>query len=322
MLSLTVERACAVSSTDDILIITNRVQRDAVVDLLDGRIPSENVIGEPVGRNTAPCIALAAVWIEHHRGDRPMLVLPADHLVSPVSAFAQQVGAAAAYVSQHDALLTFGIMPARPDTGYGYIHAGEVVDDAGAGIRRVEAFVEKPSAGRALELIHAGDYFWNSGMFLWRTSAILGAISRSMPDLTAVAEKIRVSLGTKPLAEVLDTVYPGAPSQSIDYGVMEQSDDVVLLESKFEWNDVGSWEFMREAHEPDREGNSSVGSHVFVDAADNTVISPDRLVAVLGLSGIAVVDAGDTVLVCPRTRVQEVKRIVRRLHEMGREDLL
>jgi mannose-1-phosphate guanylyltransferase len=159
-------------------------------------------------------------------------------------------------------------------------------------------------------------------MFMWTAGAILGEIETHLPDLHRLLMEIEAGMGTQPLSDVLKSLYPQAPSISIDYGVMEKADDVVMLEASFDWNDVGSWEFVRDVAEPDADGNSVVGDHVLLDAHDCTVMGRDRLVGVLGLNDVVVVDGGDTVLVCARDRVQDVKKIVQELKARGRDDLV
>jgi mannose-1-phosphate guanylyltransferase len=322
MIGLTLERLEGLSEPEETLIVTNVDQRDAILAEVGDRVPAENVIGEPVGQNTAPCIGLAAVVLRRLHGDEPMVVLPADHLVDPVDEFQRQVRAGAEYVRSNGSLLTFGIRPTRPETGYGYIRSGEELASDGGRILRAEAFLEKPDAARAREFVDAGGYYWNSGMFMWTAGAILSEIETHIPELHRVLVEIEAGMGTKALADVLKSLYPQAPSISIDYGVMEKAGDVVVLEASFEWNDVGSWEFVREVAERDADGNALIGNHVLVDTRNSTVVARDRLVGVLGLEDVVVVDGGDTVLVCARDRVQEVKKIVQALKDRGRTDLV
>jgi len=323
MIRLTVERLRGLSEPEETYVITNVDQREALAGEVGSLVPEGNIIPEPMGRNTAPCIGLAALLMERAHGNQPMLVLPADHLVEPVADFQHLARAGAEYVTASDVLLTFGIRPSRPETGYGYIHAGDTVtDDGGAVIRKARAFLEKPTAEKAEEFVADGSYFWNSGMFMWTTGTILAEIGLHLPELSSLLAEIESGMGTRPLTEVLNSLYPQAPSISIDYGVMEKAARVVVLEADFEWNDVGSWEFIRDIHPADEADNVAVGEHVLIDARGNTIVSKDRLVGVIGLDDVVVVDGGDTVLVCKRDRVQEVKKIVQTLRERGREDLV
>ena len=323
MIGLTVERLSGLSTPNEIMVITNVEQREAILQELSGKVPSENVIGEPVGQNTAPCIGLAALLLREQHGNQPMLVLPADHLIEPRQEFHSLVKAASAYVAENEALLTFGIQPTRPETGYGYIHAGELLLEQGtAKIFRAKEFLEKPDPVMAQEFLESGDHYWNSGMFMWTTDVILDQISEHLPELAQVLEKIGSEMGTRELAGVLKEQYPLAPSISIDYGVMEKASEVVVLKADFEWNDVGSWEFIRDVYDADEHGNVAAGDYVAIDAADNTIVSPDRLVAVLGVEDVVVVDGGDAILICKRDRVQEVKKIVQILHARNKVELL
>jgi mannose-1-phosphate guanylyltransferase len=252
-----------------------------------------------------------------------MLVLPADHLIEPTEDFQALVKTAAAYVAEHEALLTFGIKPTRPETGYGYIHTGDtLLEEGDARIFRAKAFLEKPDAETARKFLESGDYYWNSGMFMWTTDVILHEISTHLPELSGVLERIGREMGTRSLPEVLKDQYPHSPSISIDYGVMEKASDVVVLRADFNWNDVGSWEFIRDVYDSDEDGNVSVGEYLAIDAGGNTIVSPERLVAVLGVDDVVVVDGGDTILVCKRERAQEVKKIVQGLHARSKNDLV
>ncbi len=323
LISLTVERIRSLSQPDEIIIVTNVAQADAIAAEVDGEIPPENIIGEPVSRNTAPSIGLAAVLIRKRFGDIPFMVLPADHLVSDLNVFERCVRTAEEFAGDNDNLLTFGIKPTRPETGYGYIHAGEPLPCNGdVRLFRAESFLEKPTVESAEAFLKSGDYFWNSGMFLWRPSVILAAIRRHLPDLDVMLLTLEKRMGTERLEDVLKSVYGNAPSVSIDYGVMEKADNVVVVRGDFRWNDVGSWESVRDLFPKDPNGNVLVGEHIVVDGSDNTVFSPDRLVGVVGLDNIVVVDSGDAILVTRRDRVQDVRDIVETLRRDGKDHLI
>src|SRR5262249_15324658 len=220
------------------------------------------------------------------------------------------------------AVFTFGIVPTRPETGYGYIRPGqELWHDGSAVVLRAQAFLEKPASDRARELVSEG-CFWNSGMFLWRTDTLLEGLRQHQPDMFAVLERIGAGLGTRPLDEVLNEEYARVPAISIDYGLMEKADNVAVIRADFSWNDVGSWEFIRDVHAADEHGNVLVGDHIAIDASGNTVMSRDRLVGLIGVADIVVVDAGDAILVCRRDRAQDVRKIVAELKRRGRNDLV
>jgi mannose-1-phosphate guanylyltransferase len=320
MLRLTLERLGDVVQPEDVYVLTNREQRDAILAEVAGRVPDANVIGEPALRNTAPCIGLAAVVARARGGDRAMLVLPADHLVDPADRFRELVRAGARHVEAHADLLTFGIRPTRPETGYGYIRLAGPAGDGSLPLRRVAAFLEKPDAARARELVAAG-CLWNSGVFMWRTDTVLAGIAAHLPELGAVLDRIAAALGTRPLEQVLNEEYTRAPAISIDFGLMEKAHNVVALQADFDWNDVGSWEFVRDAYPADARGNVLVGDHVLIDAGNNTIVSRDRLVAIVGVDDVVVVEDRGAILVCRRDRVQDVKRVVAELRQRGRDDL-
>ena len=322
MIRLTLDRVGDLARPEDIFVFTNREQRDALLSELAGRVPEANVIGEPEVRNTAPCIGLAAVLARRAGGDRPMLVLPADHLVEPAERFRALVRAGVRYLENHDALVTFGVVPTRPETGYGYVRVGEELWREGdTSVFRAAGFLEKPAPERARELVAEG-CCWNSGMFLWRAGAVLDGLARHQPELDAVLGRIASALGTRPLAEVLNEEYGRAPAISIDYALMEKADNVAVIRADFSWNDVGSWEFIRDVHAADSNGNVAVGEHVLIDGSNNTVVSPGRLVGLVGVDDVVVVDSGDALLVCRRDRVQDVKKIVAELKRRGRNDLV
>jgi len=320
MIRLTLARLEGLATPGETFVFTNREQRDAIMDEVAGLVPPENVVGEPDVRNTAPCIGLAAVVARARGGERTMLVLPADHLVAPVGRFQELVRAGARHVEAHADLLTFGVTPTRPETGYGYIRLAEPAGDGGAPLFRVAAFLEKPDAARARRLVAEG-CLWNSGMFMWRTDTVLEGLARHLPELGAVLGRIASGMGTRPLAEVLNEEYVRAPAISIDYGLMEKAENVVALRADFDWNDVGSWEFIRDAYPADDQGNVAVGDHVLIDGSNNTIVSREQLVAIVGVDDVVVVEDGGAILVCRRDRVQEVKRVVAELKKRGRSDL-
>jgi len=322
MLRVTLERVGDLARANEIFILTNAEQRGAILAEVAGAVPPENVVGEPEGRNTAPCVGLAALLARRVHGDAPMLVLPADHLVEPAERFREAMRAGSRYLETHDALLTFGVTPTRAETGYGYLRvAGEVWREGPASVLRVGGFLEKPSPERASELVASG-CLWNSGMFMWRAGTVLDRIERHLPELAAVLRRIETGLGTRPLDEVLNREYRLAPAVSIDYGVMEKADNVAVMPVDFAWNDVGSWEFIRDVHLADAAGNVAVGDHVVIDGSNNTIVSPDRLVALVGVDDVIVVSAGDALLVCRRDRAQDVKRVVAELKRRGRNDIV
>jgi mannose-1-phosphate guanylyltransferase len=269
-------------------------------------LPVENLLAEPVGRNTAPCVALAAFEIQRRAPDSVQAILPADHVIRPAEAFRASLRAAAVEAWENEHLLTFGIEPTFPATGYGYIEAGAIVREVhGIPVRAVARFVEKPDEDRARAFIASGKFFWNGGIFVWRTSTILDELAAHLPALHhALASADPRRLGA---------VYPRLRGEAIDTGVMEKSARVRMLPIPYEWSDVGSWTALPDVHGRDAAGNCVAGDTELVveDARDCIVYGEDgRLTALLGVSDLIVVHTQDATLVCPRSRAQDVRRIV------------
>lgn len=323
MIALTLDRVRGVSRPEETFVITTASQHAAVAAEIEGRVDPGNIVAEPQGRNTAASIGLAAVLVRHRFGDEPFMVLPADHLVGDMDRYEELTRAAEEYARHNDCLLTFGITPSRPETGYGYIQVGRKIQETG-GVELFEArsFHEKPTPGRARKFVEEGVYFWNSGMFFWKPGAILGAIEKHLRELHSVLAALEERVGTDAFESVFNSMYPRVPSISVDYGIMEKAKNVVVLKSDFYWNDVGSWESIREVYTPDDVGNVLVGDHVVIDGKENTVFSPNRTVGVVGLDGLVVVDGGDAILVCKRERAQQVREVVEILKKASREELL
>lgn len=311
-------------------IVTGREQAEGIRAACP-EVPVERLLLEPCGRNTAPCAGLAAAVIATEDPEAVLIVLPADHSVRPREEFQRALRAAAAAAAEPGALVTFGIPPTRPATGYGYIRRGEELPPL-EGLRRarVAAFTEKPDAERAAAMIAAGDHLWNSGIFAWRADTLLEAIDRHLPDLGAALAELAAAWrrGTAAFTAALDRLYPGLGSVPVDVGVMEKADSgAVVLETPFHWSDIGSWQALHEELERDSDDNAAVfpagGDLLTLDAGGNLVWSAEpRLVALLGVEDLVVVHTGDALLVAARDRAEEVKRIVERLRAEGRTELL
>ena len=246
MIQNTVERLNGLIAKDHIYIITNKIQKTRVKNQLPD-IPVENIIDEPFGKNTAACIGLASILIADKNPEAVIITLPADHLINNASEFQKTIKTAVKYANESKGLVTIGINPTRPETGYGYIQINEkrVADN----ICKVTTFAEKPNLSTAKRFIDAGDFFWNSGIFIWRTDTILNEIKNFMPDLDHGLTELRESLNTPDFEKKLANVYGQLKSISIDYGVMEKSRNVYLIKGSFDWNDVGSWNAVYELSE-------------------------------------------------------------------------
>ena len=336
LLQRTVLRGVAASG-DDIVIVTNAAYafrtRDELAELpeLAGRNITQ--ILEPMGRNTAPAIAVAALWARKHAGDPVLLVLPADHLIPDVDAFVAAVDRARVLAEQGEIVL-FGIAPTGPETGFGYIALGEPLGESGS--FRVRQFVEKPDAQRAEQFVAAGDHVWNSGMFCFRASAVLDALAKSAPD---VLQATRDAWSVTPESKASQFAVGGSPARSasltdiqlpaerfgrirdvsIDYAVMEHATRAAVVRTSFAWSDIGSWRAVSEQLPKDVRGNTSVGEVLLLGTSNTHVQSEDRLVAAVGVEDLLVVDTPDALLVAHRGASQQVREVVDQLRKRGHQ---
>jgi mannose-1-phosphate guanylyltransferase len=320
----TVKRIELLIPPENILIVTGQSHCDELMGQLP-RIPRENILVEPVGRNTAPCIGLAALHVLHRSFDDVMVVLPADHLIADAVRFRQVLSVAAEMAWKEDHLLTVGITPTAPETGYGYLEKGalkEIV--SGEYIYEVKSVREKPPRTQAESFIAQGTFYWNSGMFIWKAGAVLRAIRQWLPHLYEGLGEIKKALGTDREEAVIHQVYHGIKPVSIDYGVMEKAGNVLLIPGDFGWSDVGSWDALWEVMDKDERGNAANAKELFlsVDSRNSLVHSPRKLVALVGVEDLIVVETDDALLVCRKGRSQDVKKVVEMLEEKNMRDLL
>jgi mannose-1-phosphate guanylyltransferase len=309
----TVSRLEGLAKLKDTLVVCGPVHAPAARKLLKG-LPKGNVVVEPVARNTAPAIALAALHVARRDPKGVLVVLPSDHHVADVAGFRRTL-AAAAKVAEAGLLVTLGIKPHRPETGYGYIRVGEALPEGGAaGARRVAAFVEKPDLPTAQGYLASGDYLWNAGIFLFRADVILEAFRQHMPELAAGLDKLAPKVGKRDEAAALKRTFPKLPSVSIDYGVMEKAGNIAVVPSDFGWSDVGSFGAIPEVRPADARGNVVGGKGaLLVDSDGCVVLAGGRPLAVVGMKDVVVVDAGDAILVVPKERSQDVRKAVEAL---------
>lgn len=310
LLEMSVERLSGLFANENILVITNRQYASLVTEALP-QLPRDNIVGEPIGRDTANAIALAAELIAGRDEDATMAVFTADHVIRPKQTFAENVRAAIQEVQNHpDALLTFGIHPTWPHTGLGYIHCGKTTRD---NVHEVLGFKEKPDHQTARRYVESGQYFWNSGMFVWKVSAIRKALQTFLPDsakkLFPIAEAVRTNAD---YTAILDDVYPNLQKISIDYAVMENAQTVRMVELKCEWLDVGAWPALENVGELDEAGNVVLAQNAAViDSFRNIIVTDDdHLLAVLGMDDCIIVHAPDATLVCNKSDSQRLKELV------------
>jgi mannose-1-phosphate guanylyltransferase/mannose-6-phosphate isomerase len=305
------------------LVVCNEEHRFLVAEQL--RVighPARGIVLEPIGRNTAPAIALAALAATaENKSDPLLLVLPADHVIRDVAAF-QTAVKVAMHAAENGALVTFGVVPDKPETGYGYIRRGAALPD-NAGVHRIAAFVEKPDAARAAQFLASGEYLWNSGMFLFRASRYLAELERHAPDILAACRKAFSSAKHDlDFTRLDEAAFRACRSESIDYAVMEKTDAAAVVPLDAGWSDVGSWDALHAALPADAAGNVTRGDVVLENCAGSYVYAGSRLVAAIGLQDHVVVETPDAVLVAPRDQVQQVKTLVNRIRASGRQEHL
>jgi mannose-1-phosphate guanylyltransferase len=311
LLRQTVDRVRETTSADRILVVTAAAHAQHATSSLP-ELPRENVLVEPEGRNTAPCIGWATRTILARDPTARVAVLPADHYIGDVPGFLSHLDAA--FEAAADRIVLFGIVPSHPETGYGYIKRGDAI---GARVHRVERFVEKPNRPTAEQYLSEGTYLWNSGMFVFPASVMSAEIERHVPDLHALLRSLELEPGSLP------SVYPRMPSISIDYAVMEKSDRIAVMPAQFGWSDVGSWDAAMEIRKPDEAGNVLEGDAIAIGAKNSMADArAGRFVALVGVEDVIVVDTEDAVLVIKRGDAQAVKNVVDLLKKKGRKELL
>lgn len=320
LLADTLVRALAVPGCDQVLAITNEAHRFVVAAEMQqiGGHQASSILLEPVGRNTAPAIALAALRVLEDDPEGQLLVLPSDHVINDQAAFVAAVGKGQEAAAQGK-LVTFGVVPANPHTGYGYIRAGKG-DEVSAALP-VSEFVEKPDQATAEGYLKAGNYFWNSGMFLFRADRYLEELGRFRPEILAACKKAYgLKQGDMDFVRVDEAAFAACPDDSIDYAVMEHTDHAVVLPLDAGWSDIGSWSALWDLKAEDEQANVLVGDVITEDVSGCYIHSEGRLIAAMGLENHVIVETGDALLVAHKNRVQDVKLLVNQLKASGREE--
>ena len=309
MIQMTVNRIKPIIPIERVFVCTGEMYVDLVKEQLP-ELPEQNIIVEPEGRNTAPCIALSAFVIKKYYKDANMIVLPSDHLISDEDEFRNVIKNADEFVKENkEAIITLGMEPTRPETGYGYIRYGKdekVINNHK--VIKVDAFVEKPNKEKAKAYIKEGNYLWNGGMFLWSADNILNQIEKYSNDTYEALKDIEI-VDSEEIQELINNNYHKTESISIDYAVMEKSDSIYVVPSRFGWDDVGSWEALDRYREKDEKGNVLVGSAKVVDSHGNLVISSSHDIVVEGLKDIYVIENDGKILVGHKSNVANVKEL-------------
>jgi mannose-1-phosphate guanylyltransferase len=322
LLRVTVDRILPLVPAERLWVVTTAPTADATRDLLDDLDPN-HVLIEPTGRDTAACVAYAARMLLHHDPDAHCLVFPADHVIPDEVRFRSAMAAGARMVADRGGLLTFGIAPTRPETGYGYLElGGEAGTDGEWRIHTLDRFVEKPDFATAQGYLSDGGFLWNSGMFAWRAADLLAEVRRQLPLLSEGIGAIGEAIGADDEAEVLTEIYPHLPRTSVDFGIMESARQCWCVPVDFSWSDVGSWPALAEVLTTGESGNVVRGRNVDLDAEGNILVGDRVLIAAVGVRDLVVVATPDAVLVVPKDDAQRVKEVVDILRDRGWDDVL
>jgi mannose-1-phosphate guanylyltransferase len=321
MLQMTAKRSRRIAPPERTLVITNRQYVDEVKNQLPD-VPERNIIGEPVGKNTAPCIGLAAFILKQFDEHSGMVVIPADHLIEDEVKFENVIKAGLSFVERNDAIVTLGITPTHPETGYGYIQFIDEPTPTAAGadsptVYKVKTFAEKPTLETAKSFLESGDFLWNSGMFIFRTEVILQEMKKLLPNTFKSLAGLEQYMGAPQFHDLLEKAYDEIKSISIDYGVMEKTKHAYVIKTDFSWSDVGSWDEVYRIKTRDKNGNVIVGKSYVKDSTGNLVVSTDAFVGLIGVKDLIVVNTRDGLLICKRGRSQEVKEVVDYLKRKG-----
>lgn len=319
MIQLTVDRISSLVKLEDIFIATNKDYKKLVLEQIPG-LPEENVLCEPVGRNTAPCIGLGAIHISKKYEDAMMFVLPSDHLIKFNKMFLRILSDASEVAEKNSNLVTIGITPDYPETGYGYIKFDSRITEGRA--YAVDRFVEKPSLEVAKEYLATEEYLWNSGMFIWKVSSILKNIEKYIPETSKKLMAIMTSIGTEQYEQVLEKEFIGMESQSIDYGIMEKAQDIYIMPGTFGWDDVGSWLAIERIKKSNEFGNVVNGNIVTVNTHDCIIQGGKKLIAAVGIDDLIVVDTEDATLICAKDSAGDIKKVLENLKICNRDEYI
>lgn len=302
-------RLATVAKKEDIFVVTSNAHRDMTIELTKSLLSKDHILGEPAARNTAACIGYGAMEIIKKYEDGIMVIVPSDPFIKDGREFTRVLNNGVQTAIETDSLVTIGIKPTFPCTGYGYIKTKAQCEAIKSDVRQVLEFVEKPDLETAKKYLNSGEYSWNSGMFIWKASTILKYFERLLPDIYEYLVKIGDAMGTDKEKEVIDSLYPQIPKISIDYGIMERADNVLMLEGDFGWNDVGSFDALKDVYGTNEQGNVIMANAHAIDTEDCILYGSDteKLIATLGIKDAVVAVTDDVVLVCDKNRAQDIK---------------
>jgi len=313
LLSQAVDRLDGLVPRENIFVVTNAELVEPTCSACPELLP-ENVIGEPVGRDTGPAVALSAALVKARSENGVFCILTADHVIGDVPLFQTTLREGLALAEREDVILTIGIKPNFAATGYGYVEAGEAhADKGGISIHKTLRFVEKPDQETAEAYLKRGTFYWNSGMFIWSVKTLEQEFAKHCPELLRLIEALTPTVGSPDFLPELTRQFEGLQKISIDYALMEKADSILMAEGIFSWDDVGSWPAIENHFDKDPDGNVLVGSCEQVDASNNIVVSQDHVTALIGVDNLVVVQAEGVTLICPKDQAQNVKQLVEKL---------
>ncbi|GHU42681.1 mannose-1-phosphate guanylyltransferase [Clostridia bacterium] len=321
MINEAVDRLINVAGKGNVFIVTNVTQVPPMIEATRGRVLPEHILSEPAARNTAACIGYAAMEIIKKHGDGVMVITPSDHYIKNIPAFTRILNLAVKTAAETDKLITIGITPTVPSTGFGYIKFGSGESE----VKPVLAFKEKPDEETAKTYIDSGVYAWNSGMFVWKASVILAKFKELIPDIYEDLEKMGSAMNTDAEKETIETIYPNIRKISVDYAIMEPSSfkgDVLVIPGEFGWDDVGSLDMMEVLHQTDENGNVQIGDTLAIDTSNTVLYSSKKIVTAVGVDNLVIVETSDAIMVCRKDKAQDVKKIVDALNIAEKREIL
>lgn len=322
MIQHTAERLLPLVNYEDMFIVTNKKYVKLVKEQLPD-VPEDNILAEPIAKNTAPAIGLAAVLIQQRYDDAVMIVLPSDHLITQKQMYVDTLKIAISVSRDGENLVTIGITPTYPETGYGYINYGKSnYSEKHSNVYAVERFVEKPNIEKAKEYLESGNYIWNSGMFVWKASTILKNFKQLLPETFEGLMDIKSAIGKNNFEDVLYDKFSEFKSESIDYGVMEKASNIYTIPGTFGWDDVGSWLALERITKINEYGNSVTGNVITINVRNSIICGTEKLIAAVGIDDLIIVDTDDAMLICSKECTQDVKKVIENLKICNRTEYI
>jgi mannose-1-phosphate guanylyltransferase len=323
MIQQSIQRLERFIPIEDIFVVTNRLYAELIHAQIP-HLPLENIIIEPVGRNTAPCIGVASLIIEQRYSESVMIVLPSDHIIADELEFIEILRTAAEVAVSEQGIVTLGITPSYPETGYGYIErTNDQLFIRNQEVYKVNRFVEKPDKETAERYLASGNFYWNSGIFIWKTAVIRKHIQEFLPEMHEILETMKLGMADREINEVIQAEFSRMPDQSIDYGIMEKASDLYVIPCKLGWDDVGSWTALERISERDENGNVIKGDNILnIDTRRCIIEGNGKLIATLGVEDLIIVDTEDVTLICSKDKAQEVKTLIQELRNQKKVEYL